>query len=213
LLETARRHAQAGIVVPALTAARNPATVRSAPGTDIQVLLPFSAPPSGVVYLMRAELVRAIEAWGEEFEIASGEDLDLCFKVWVNDLDVVCDTRVLVDHVGKGTASRLDDWQGLWARNRRLFLDKWSGAGEVPRLESCEPERFARNRATARAVAQWMERYFEARDDAAPRRAGSIRSSRVRGHLDGWARRAWRRARPHLPPRLVDALRTTLRGR
>ncbi len=81
--------------------------------------------------------------WGEEYEVASGEDVDLAFKVWVNDLDIVYDQRVLVDHVGKGSASRLDDWQGLWAKNRQHFLDKWMGDGEVPRLASCDPERFA----------------------------------------------------------------------
>jgi glycosyltransferase involved in cell wall biosynthesis/GT2 family glycosyltransferase len=216
LLETARRHERAAVVVPALTAARNPVTVRSVPGTEVHVLAPFSAPPSGVVYVMRAEIARELGAWGEEYEVASGEDLDLCFKVWVNDLDIVCDTRVLVDHAGKGTASRLDDWQGLWARNRQRFLDKWSGDGEVPRLDSCDPERFARNRATARAVAQWMERYFAERDRGTGRGLiGSSARGRARSHVHRWTRSAWRRVRPHLPARLVDSLRraATLRGR
>ena len=35
---------------------------------------------------------------------------------------------------GLGVAN-LDDWQGLWARNRRRFLEKWMGDGEVPRLD------------------------------------------------------------------------------
>jgi hypothetical protein len=116
----------------------------------VEVLSPFSAPPAAIVYVMPVEVVRALGAWGEEYEIASGEDVDLAFKVWVNDLDVVYDQRVLVQHVGHGTSSRLDDRAGLWARNRRRFLDKWMGAGAVPRLERCDPERFARNRETAR---------------------------------------------------------------
>ena len=214
LLETAGRHERAGIVVPALTAARNPATVRSAPGTDVHVVAPFSAPPSGVVYLMSSEIVRKLGAWGEEYEIASGEDLDLCFKVWVNDLDVVCDTRVLVDHEGKGTASRLDDWQGLWARNRQRFLDKWRGDSDVPRLDSCDPARFDRNRATARAVAEWMDRFFTARDQRVGQRSRRfIPRGRVSARLRIWARIGWRRTRPHLPPRVVSSLRRTLRGR
>jgi GT2 family glycosyltransferase len=212
LLETARGHEQAGIVVPALTAARNSATVRAAPGTEVSALAPFSPPPSGVVFVMRSDIVRALGAWGEEYEIASGEDLDLCFKVWVNDLDIVCDTRVLVEHVGKGSASRLDDWQQLWARNRRRFLDKWSGDGDVPRLDSCAPERFARNRATARAVATWMDRYFSERDRGARRRNVRPRG-RTSVHADRWMRHVWERARPHLPPRVVELLRRLVRGR
>ena len=75
----------------------------------------------------------AVERWGEEYEVASGEDVDLAFKVWVNDLDIVYDQRVLIAHIGKGSASRLDDWQALWAKNRQHFLDKWMGDDEVPR--------------------------------------------------------------------------------
>ena len=124
--------------------------VRAEPGVDVEVLPPFSAPPAAIVYVMPADVVRRVGAWGEEYEIASGEDVDLCFKVWVNDLDIVYDQRVLVQHVGKGTASRLDDWQGLWAKNRARFLEKWMGDGTAPRLDRSEPERFARNREIAR---------------------------------------------------------------
>lgn len=164
LLETANAHPRAGIVVPAITAAKNPVTVRDAPGETVEIITPFSAPPAAVIYLMRADLVRALGAWDEGYEVASGEDVDLAFTVWANDLDIVYDTRVLVDHVGKGTATRLDDWEGLWARNRRRFLDKWTGAESIVRIDSCDPDRHERNRATARGVAGWMERYFSTRD-------------------------------------------------
>jgi GT2 family glycosyltransferase len=164
LVETMRSHPKAGIVVPAITAATNPITVRSEAGTAIEVLEPFSAPPAGVVYLMRVDAVNALGRWEEEYEIASGEDVDLCFKVWVNDLDIVFDERVLVNHVGHATASKLDDSQQLWALNRRRFLEKWMGPIDPPRLATCPPERFTRNRATARAVAGWMEKYFTIRD-------------------------------------------------
>lgn len=164
LIETAQAHPSAGIVVPALTAARNAATVRTEPGDAIEVIAPFSAPPAAVIYVMPAEVVEALGRWGEEYEVASGEDVDLAFKVWVNDLDIVYDQRVLIDHVGKGSASRLDDWQALWAKNRQRFLEKWMSDEAVPRLDSCDPERFARNRATASAVAWWMSEYFRVRD-------------------------------------------------
>jgi GT2 family glycosyltransferase len=206
LLETAERHPNAAIVVPALTAARNEATVRTEPGDNIEVLDPFSAPPAAVVYVARADVIQALGAWGEEFEIASGEDVDLCFKVWVNDLDIVYDQRVLVDHIGKGSASRLDDWQALWARNRQRFLDKWSGNHPVPRLPSVDPERFARNRAIARATAEWMQRYFTTRDRARQRPALFGRDGLVRARATESARVVWRKVRPHLSPRAADTL-------
>lgn len=212
LLETAERHPDAGIVVPALTAARNTATVRDEPGEAVEVLDPFSAPPAAVIYLMRTDEVRALGAWEEEYVLASGEDVDLCFKVWVNDLDIVFDERVLVAHVGKGTASRLDDWRKLWADNRRHFLDKWSGPTPIVRLDRCDPDRHARNRATARAVAGWMDRYFTTRDEqATPIRQLVAADGVLRTRVEDRARTAWRSARPHLPPIAVQALTPVVR--
>lgn len=207
LLETARSSPNAAIVVPALTAARNETTVRDAPGHVVEVLPPFSAPPAAVVYLMRTDAVHALGRWEEEYEIASGEDVDLCFKVWVNDLDIVYDQRVLVAHIGKGSASRLDDWQGLWARNRKRFLTKWMGNEAVPRLRSCEPARFERNRAISRATAQWMDRYFRTRDAEDRRlRRWYARNGIVRTRAIDGARVGWRHVRPHVPPKLADPL-------
>jgi GT2 family glycosyltransferase len=206
LVETAQAHPDAGIVVPALTAARNAATVRTEPGDSIEVLDPFSAPPAAVVYLMRTDVIRSLDKWSEEYEIASGEDVDLCFTVWVNDLDIVYDQRVLVDHIGKGSATRLDDWEGLWDRNRRRFLEKWMSDQAVPRLPNVDDERFARNRATARATAGWMDRYFTTRERERRRVAlfgpeGVLRTRATEG-----ARVVWRKTRPHLPPKLAAGL-------
>jgi hypothetical protein len=130
-----------------------------------------------VVYLAPVDLMRELGGWSTDYEIASGEDVDLCFSVWANDLDIVYDQRVLVDHIGKGSASRLEDWEGLWAENRRRFLDKWQTSDAVPRLDRADPERFRRNRATAAAVAEWMQRYFNTRDRA----NGTSTSSRWSG--------------------------------
>jgi GT2 family glycosyltransferase len=181
--------------------------VRAEPGSDVEVLAPFSAPPAAIVYVMPTDVVRRIGAWGEEYEIASGEDVDLCFKAWVNDLDIVYDQRALVQHVGKGTASRLDDWQGLWARNRARFLEKWMGDGTAPRLDACDPERFARNREIARAVAGWMERYFTVRDREDRRnRRFFAKNGPVRTHSLELAHALWRRIRPRLPARFANRL-------
>jgi GT2 family glycosyltransferase len=206
LIETAERHPQAAIVVPALTAARNAATVRSEPGTEIEVLDPFSAPPAAVVYVARVAVIEELEGWGEEYEIASGEDVDLCFKVWVNEMDIVYDQRVLVDHIGKGSASRLDDWQGLWARNRQRFLDKWKSSAPTPQLATCEDERFARNRAIARSTATWMERYFTTRDKQRNRLSLSGAAGALRDRALEVAHHIWRRIRPRLSPNVARSL-------
>jgi GT2 family glycosyltransferase len=206
LLETAASHPDAAIVVPALTAARNDATVRTEPGEAVEVLDPFSAPPAAVVYVARADVIDQLGAWGEEYEIASGEDVDLCFKVWVNDLDIVYDQRVLVDHIGKGSASRLDDWEGLWARNRQRFLDKWMGDEDPPRLASCDPVRFERNRAIARSTADWMSRYFATRDKLRQRPKLFGRDGLLRTRGTESARIVWRKVRPHVPPQAAETL-------
>ncbi len=204
LLETARANDRAAIVLPAFTAARHEGFVRTAPGTAVETLPPFSAPPPAIVYVMPAARVRELGAWGEEYEIASGEDLDLCFKAWTNDLDIVFDTRVLVEHEGKGSASRLDDWEGLWTANRERFLDKWSGDGDVPYLGTCDEARFARNREVARAAAGWMRQYFRSRDALLRRRLRlpHVRAARL-------ARRSWLAVRPNLPARLTTPVSRT----
>ena len=154
------------LAVPAVTAAGNGRTVRQAPGVTVEHLPRFEAPPSAVVYLMERELMTALGAWGEEFPIASAEDIDLCFKLWVNERDIVFDSRVLVEHVGKGTAGpKLGDYESRWAANRQVLFAKWTSADPaVPRLADCPEDDFRRNLDVARSVAGWMRRYFAARD-------------------------------------------------
>jgi GT2 family glycosyltransferase len=198
LLDTARAHPRAAIVVPAITTASNPLTVRDTPGECIAVLDPFCAPPAAVIYVMPRPVASDVGAWEEEYEVASGEDVDLCFKVWVNDLDIVFDERVLVDHVGHATGAKLPDSEALWAANRRRFLTKWTGDAMPPHLPVCDPERFARNRATARAVAGWMDQYFTIRDrhrQQQRQRAAASADTGTRGLATRVASRAARDAR------------------
>jgi glycosyltransferase involved in cell wall biosynthesis/GT2 family glycosyltransferase len=210
LIESHEKFDDSGITVPAVTEARNGRTVRESPGDVVEVLDPFEPPPAAVVYFMETATARALEGWGEEFAIASGEDVDLAFKVWVNDLEIVYDQRVLVEHVGKGTAAaKLPNWRDVWARNGRLFLEKWS-ADEitVPRLESCDRARWERNVRTARAVSGWMSRYFNLRESRFPgqrylRRAAALPRRFVRpGLVRLLSGRVWRTVRPLVPERL-----------
>ncbi len=148
--------------------------------------------------------------------------------MWVNDLDIVYDQRVLVAHVGKGSASKLDNWQALWAKNRGLFLDKWTGDGEVPRIAACDegdvrPEPGHRGRRWP----EWMAKYFKARDKPPTVRSALKRSPFeerllvVRDQLRRAQRKAKRRAsretarnvrrlKRRTPPRVVRTVRTVL---
>jgi GT2 family glycosyltransferase len=170
LVATLDAHPRAGIIVPAVTSAANPRTVRSAPTQGVEVLDPFEDPPSAVVYVMHRPCALALGGWDEQYEVASAEDLDLAFTVWVNDLDIVLDRSVLVHHVGKATAlAKLPDWRALWNRNARRFLNRWCSEDlDVPRHPDCPIEVWERNLRTARAVAHWMNAYYSLREHAFP---------------------------------------------
>lgn len=160
-----------GIVVPAVTNALRKRNVRATPGDTVETLDPFESPPAAVIYLMKTSTARELGGFSEDYELASGEDTDLAFTVWVNGLDFVYDTRVLVAHASKGTARNID-WPELWKQNRDAFLDKWTSAQpDVPRLERCSPDLFAYRLRVARSVAGWMRSYFRTRDKLTALRA------------------------------------------
>jgi GT2 family glycosyltransferase len=166
LLETLEP-GRVGIALPAVTVAGNPFAVRTEAGSDRVQVPRFRHLPSGVVYLMETDVVGALGGWGEEYEIASREDLDLLFKTWVNGLDVVLDERVLVDHVGQATATaQLDDRDELWKRNRDVFTAKWTAADPdaIPYIGAVERVQYDALLEEARTAAAWMERLFAAED-------------------------------------------------
>jgi GT2 family glycosyltransferase len=164
LLETLESRDDAGLVVPAVTASGNPRTVRSEAGRDVERLLPFSEPPSGIVYLMPTDLCRRLGGWSTEYRIASAEDWDLCFALWLNGYEIYYDTRVLVEHVSKGTAAeKLDDWRSLWRENRNVFLDKWSD--DVSHRVDIASKLTEQRDDQRAAVVEWMRRFYHTRDE------------------------------------------------
>lgn len=167
-----------GAVVPALTAAAVPRTVRDTPGTQIEVLLPFEQPPSGAVIVMRRQQLTDIGGMCADYGLAGAEDLDLAFTLWTNDLDLVFDSRVLVQHVSKGTAAvKMPGWPKRWQDAGALFLARWSNQHNgVADLGICDADRFQRNRRTAAAVARWMQSYVTARRDPLARMANPLRA-------------------------------------
>ena len=134
LVEVLATNERVGIVLPAVTAAGNPVSVRSQPGTTVERLLPFGEFPSGVVYVMRTDVIRALGGWNEEYRPASAEDLDLAFTVWAHGLDIDLDTRVLVEHESQATMRMLPDLQNIYRSNLQQFLDRWESGPDGPLL-------------------------------------------------------------------------------
>jgi GT2 family glycosyltransferase/protein-L-isoaspartate O-methyltransferase len=126
LVESLYSNPQIGLVAPSVTNAGIPLTVRDKPGREVKCLSPFKKYPSGVCYVTSRKIMNRVGNWNEEYEIASGEDADLCFSIWEKGFHILYDQRVLLDHVGKGTAAvKLENWREVWDRNLQLFRKKW----------------------------------------------------------------------------------------
>jgi GT2 family glycosyltransferase len=173
-----------GMVLPAVTAAGNPVTVRSDPGETVEVLLPFGEFPSGVVVMLRRSQLEALGAWHEGYERASGEDLDLTFMVWAHGLDVVLDTRVLIEHVSQASMRQVPGLAALYRKNLEAFLARWETGPDGPILDTVSPAEFARNLERAKTAVAWIRRMIAARDEA----------SRLRKELETASHRRWFRS-------------------
>jgi len=169
LVETFDRLPRPGIVLPAVSAAGNQTGVREQPGNDQIEFTPFTAIPSGVVYLVDRADASELGGFSELFPVASAEDIDLLFTYWANDRSVVLDERVLVEHESSVTvAAKLPDRDERYRTNRLLFTARWAKADpdDIPRLESCPPETFAANLEKARIAGTWMDHWFRTIDRA-----------------------------------------------
>ena len=126
LIETIEANPKAGIVSPVYTSGRKSA-LRFETGEKIIKIPPFRKYPSAVAFLMgREELINKFNGWSEEYEIASGEDADLCFKIWKAGYDILIDERVLIIHEGKVTSSsKLKNWRKHFRSNSKQFRKKW----------------------------------------------------------------------------------------
>jgi glycosyltransferase involved in cell wall biosynthesis len=159
----------AGLVLPAVTAAGNPYSVRDDVGDERIVVPRFREIPSGVLYVLPRPLAVAIGGWNEDYPVASSEDLDLLFTIWCTGREVVLDTRVLVAHVGSATVSeKLPDRDRIWKANRHAFTARWMAMTpeNVPGGDGGDPGLVARRVEEAAIAATWMERAFLAREHA-----------------------------------------------
>ena len=167
VLESFRRFPSAGVVVPAVTAAGNPVTVRDQPGDSAKPLTPFGEFPSGVVYVLPATTIRSVGGWNDSYQPASAEDLDLAFTIWAHDLEIVLDERVLVNHESQATITRLPELDTMYARNLNQFLDRWESGPHGPLLDSVSTEAYQANLKAARAAVVWIRRMIAERDVSA----------------------------------------------
>ena len=126
LIETIENNLKAGIVSPVYTSGRKSA-LRFKAGSKIIKVVPFRKYPSAVAYLMRRkDFFNIFGGYSEEYAIASGEDADLCFKVWKSGYEILIDERVLIKHEGKVTSSsKLIDWRSHFKQNSKQFRKKW----------------------------------------------------------------------------------------
>lgn len=116
-----------GLVYPCYTSG-NKIALRYWPGRKVRLLPKFNKElPAGVAIFSRTAILRdVLHGFSEDFEIAGGEDLDLCFKAWVAGYNIYIDDRVLVKHKGGTTSKKkLPNWQELYTRNGDLFQAKW----------------------------------------------------------------------------------------
>jgi len=168
LLEVFQDQPQAGIVLPAVTRAGNPVTVRSAPGSGWTKLVPFAEFPSGVVEVLSRKLMKGLGGWNEAYERASAEDLDLAFTVWAHGYEIFLDERVLVEHESQASVRQIANRAQLYRKNLSQFLESWENPANHDRLvASIESEDFERNLMRAQTAIIWIRRLLIARDDAA----------------------------------------------
>jgi GT2 family glycosyltransferase len=189
LLRTFETHPEAGIVLPAVTAAGNPVTVRSEPGERTLALTPFGEFPSGVVYVMPTELIRALGGWNEDYRTASAEDLDLAFTVWAHGLDIVLCENVLVEHVSQATVRYLPDRRELYRDNLSQFLDRWESKPlREPLLAETDPHLLEIKQNQARTAIVWIRRLLAAREETSPPQATSDPGSDSSNSVMRWLR-------------------------
>lgn len=167
IVEALESNPNAGIVLPAVTKAGNPVSVRESPGNSRLSLVPFAEFPSGVVYVMRRDLIDSLGGWNEDYQQASSEDLDLAFTVWAHGLDVVLDERVLVEHESQASVRHLEDRKTLYRQNLEQFLEAWEDPKNHRRLlNTVDDAAFNRNLERAQTAVIWIRRMLEARDEA-----------------------------------------------
>lgn len=91
-------------------------------------LAPFKQFIWGAFMLFTRESLQRVRGFSEEFEIAGGEDLDICFKLFEAGFDIYVDHRVFIYHEWGSTGLRIlgaAKRRELYEANYAKFKRKW----------------------------------------------------------------------------------------
>lgn len=83
----------------------------------------------GVFCLFKREALDKVGLFSEEYPLAGGEDLDMCFKLYSEGFNIVVDHRVFVYHEWGSTGKRLygsAKREAIYKKNFAKFKKKWS---------------------------------------------------------------------------------------
>lgn len=92
------------------------------------MLTPFKSIVWGVFMLFKREALDKVQMFSEEYDIAGGEDLDMCFKIYDSKLNIGVDHRVFVYHEWGSTGKRIHgprQRENLYKKNFAKFMKKW----------------------------------------------------------------------------------------
>jgi GT2 family glycosyltransferase len=125
-------HDATGMVAPCMNHSV-PAQTLAADVTHLDAARPIRLTPFtqfiwGAFMLFTRESLAAVNNFSEEFEIAGGEDLDICFKLFEAKLDIYVDHRVFIYHEWGSTGNRIlgpERRRELYEESYRKFKQKW----------------------------------------------------------------------------------------
>ncbi|VVB79192.1 Glycosyl transferase family 2 [uncultured archaeon] len=80
----------------------------------------------GEFCVFKKEALKKVGGYSEIYKEASGEDLDICFKLYSKGYDIYVDPRVFVYHQGEATKVFEGEKRSkLWTKNFNLFKSQW----------------------------------------------------------------------------------------
>ncbi len=91
-------------------------------------ITPFKQFVWGAFMLFKKESFSKVNNFSEDFDIAGGEDIDMCFKLFEEKLDIYVDHRVFIYHEWGSTGVRIlgdKRRKELYKENFRKFKQKW----------------------------------------------------------------------------------------
>lgn len=89
-------------------------------------LVKFKEVVWGEFCIFKKEALLEVKGYSEIYKKASGEDLDICFKLYSKGYEIYIDPRVFVYHQGEATkVVEGEERSKLWTKNFNLFKSKW----------------------------------------------------------------------------------------